>query len=218
MNQIRSTRASLAETASNLDRFGDSFRFRLPGNKYRHGSVLGCVFTTVVVCTLLLQTLLKGTSLFGLGETKTIRSLDEGYFDTSHVFSSDDGLRFAYGITAYDSDPEIVEDLDYGEVKATFRSWGADIDGAQADDNALKTHPCTEEELGLTGSNPAFWPLHEKSAGDVKLRQKKFKCTDERIEIYGDYNSDKARRLEIQFEKCDNKTREGGTCKSEAEI
>ena len=87
--------------------------------------------------------------------------------------------------------------MDYGEVTATFRTWGEGVEGARADDNALKTHPCTEEELGLSGSNPRFWPLHENSARDVRLRQKKLKCTDERIALYGDYNSDKARRLEI---------------------
>ena len=125
-------------------------------------------------------------------------SVDDGYFNSSYVFSSDDGLRFAYGITAYDDNPEIVEDLDYGEVKATFRTWGEGVEGTiKKDDKALKTHPCTEEELGLSGNNPIFWPLHEQSARDVKLRQKKLKCTDERIELYGDYNSDKARRLEI---------------------
>ena len=76
---------------------------------------------------LLLQTYLKGTTLFGHGQYNTIRSFDDGYFNSSYVFSSDNGLRFAYGITAYDDDPKPIEDLDYGEVKARFRTWGEEI-------------------------------------------------------------------------------------------
>lgn len=48
-------------------------------------------------------------------------NIEEEYFNSSYVFSSDDGLRFAFGITAYDNNRDPIVDLDYGEVKAKYR-------------------------------------------------------------------------------------------------
>ena len=43
-------------------------------------------------------------------------SYEDSYFNSSYVFSTDDDLRIAFGITTYDTDREVTEDLDYGEV------------------------------------------------------------------------------------------------------
>ena len=53
-------------------------------------------------------------------------SVEDSYFNSSYVFSTDDGLKFAFGITAYDSNQEVIEDPDYGEIKAKFYGWGLD--------------------------------------------------------------------------------------------
>ena len=61
--------------------------------------------------------------------------------------------------------------------------------------------------------------MHQNSYDDTKFYAKKFKCFDNDIEIYGDYNSAKAKVLKIGFEKCNNNTIEPkNTCHSEEEI
>ena len=77
----------------------------------------------------------------------------------------------------------------------------------------LNTHTCTPEELGLEGNNPTFWPIYPKSYQDISYYRKKLKCSDDYIRIQGDYNSDKAVRLEVYFEKCDPEKRT--TCHSD---
>ena len=68
--------------------------------------------------------LLKGTILFGYQERLTLRTYDEGFFNSSHALSSKDGIKFAFAITSFDSDQTLTEDLDYGRVVAKIRSWG----------------------------------------------------------------------------------------------
>ena len=85
--------------------------------------MLGCFFTSLLVCALLVQILLK-VHLFANKEKQVIRTFEEGYFDSSHELSSTDGIKLAFAITEFNSDGSIIEDLDYGRVVAKIRSWG----------------------------------------------------------------------------------------------
>ena len=38
----------------------------------------------------------------------------DAFYDTDHQFTSDEGLMLAMGITAYDDNPEPIEDASYG--------------------------------------------------------------------------------------------------------
>ena len=53
-----------------------------------------------------------------------LRGIEDSHFNSTFVFSTDDGLNFAYGVTTYDDDQEVTEDPDYGVVKAKITSWG----------------------------------------------------------------------------------------------
>ena len=44
------------------------------------------------------------------------------FFDSDFIQSRD--LMFAFGVTAYDSNPEPIEDASYGVVKPFYKSWG----------------------------------------------------------------------------------------------
>ena len=175
-------KSSFKAFASNYDQFGESFQFKLPGNKWKHGTGLGFFFTILLVSAILFQTYLKGSKLQGSGGTKILMSMEESYFNSSYVFSSDDGLRFAFGITTYDSNQEVTEDLDYGEIKAKLYSWGLNDTGMYGE-GQITTHPCTEDELGITGNSSSFWQLHPVNKDDVEYYHKKLKCTNDRISI-----------------------------------
>ena len=86
----------------------------------------------------------------------------------------------------------------------------------------VKTHTCTKEELGLEGRNSAFLPITENAKPSVEIHQKKFLCVDPKeMRMYGDYNSDKARLINIQLVKCHDGgyfAENGITCKSPDQI
>ena len=50
----------------------------------------------------------------------------------------------AFGITAYDDDFENIEDSDYGELKAYYKTWGFE-DQPGVDFVEIPTTPCTPE-------------------------------------------------------------------------
>ena len=45
-------------------------------------------------------------------------STRDGHFDPDFIFSSDEGLEFAFAIMKYDNNPEPIEDPRYGQVRA----------------------------------------------------------------------------------------------------
>ena len=57
-------------------------------------------------------------------------------------------------------------------------------------EEALETHNCSDEELGLTNSpNSMTYPLIA-TATSVSFYKKKFKCINkENLTMYGDFNS-----------------------------
>ena len=118
---------SFSDFATNLDMFGERFSFKLPGNKTHHGTPLGCCFTALLVMTFVLQTVLKSGSLVNLDDTTIHWQVEEGFFNSSHVFSSSDGFKIAFAITAYDSNHTITEDPTYGRLVARYRSWDGEM-------------------------------------------------------------------------------------------
>ena len=150
-----------------------------------------------------------------------IQSVTDSFF-TDEPFTTDDGFRVAFALSAYDSEQEFIEDPDYGTLKAYHYEWGFDeIQSSRLIE--IETRRCTEEdlylneeedeEMGQNESQSKMYTLHEQGKSSVEYYKKKFRCIDEEISVIGDYNSDKARQFVIQFEKCDNETR--STCKSE---
>ena len=130
-------------------------------------------------------------------------------------------MQYAFGITAYDSNQEPIEDPSIGVLKPYYKSWG--IKGPGVDFEELPTRNCTEAELhinGQTDPDSRFFKPHHSHVGDIEYYYKKLKCLDvDKIEVQGDYNSAKTRSFVLLFEKCNNDTYTGpGTCKSEDEI
>ena len=54
----------------------------------------------------------------------------------------------AFGITAYDDNYENIEDADYGDLKAYYKTWGfEDAPGERYTE--VVTNQCTKEQLGI---------------------------------------------------------------------
>ena len=73
----------------------------------------------------------------------------EDVIDPSEKFTYEEGLFLAAGITEYDNNPEMIEDLKYGELVFDIFSWSADSEEIALGSRNAETHPCTEAELGL---------------------------------------------------------------------
>ena len=142
----------------------------------------------------------------------------DAFFDTD--FSYSENLWYAFGVTAYDSNPEPIEDPSIGVVKAYFKTWGGlagdDVQGVHFKE--LPVRNCSEAELQINGKsdpNSKFFKPHKNSERDLAFYYRKLKCLDiPKVEVQGDYNSPRTRSLALTFEKCNNSTF-SGTCQSD---
>ena len=62
--------------------------------------------------------------LTSFDETDIMMSERDSYFDQD--FKTDNDMWYAFGITAYDSNPEIIEDPSIGVLNAYYKTWGLD--------------------------------------------------------------------------------------------
>ena len=132
-------------------------------------------------------------------------------------------MWYAFGITAYDSNQEVIEDPSIGVLQPYYKSWGIKEGVGSVDFEPLPTRKCTEAELHVNDQsdpNSKFFKAHELSQGDQAFYYKKLKCLNmDHIEVQGDYNSPRTRSFVLLFERCDNSTYTGpGFCKSDEYI
>jgi len=80
--------------------------------------------TFVVSTAILFYAGIQFTKLVTYDDTSIMVSSQDSYFGTDFEFNSDDGLMIAYGLTAYDSNYESIEDDDYGTLQAFYKTWG----------------------------------------------------------------------------------------------
>ena len=109
------------------------------------------------------------------------------HFSQEEEFTTEvDGIMFAFGITAYDSNQEIIEDPTYGTLKAYYKTWGLGESGTNFE--PLATSQCTRAQLGLPKEDgdtesdysvpPLFYDYNANGINDVKFYYKKLKCID----------------------------------------
>ena len=87
----------------------------------------------------------------------------------------------AFGFTAYDSNQEPIDDPDYGELKAYFKTWGFGPPGVFWEE--LNTIPCTEEMLKYKKDSSLFYPSHKDSTNDLHYYRKKLQCFDKKTTL-----------------------------------
>ena len=137
--------------------------------------------------------------LMQFGETVVTSSVRDSYYQMEQNFPDDikdlyfDQFEIAFAITAYDGNPEPIDDEKYGKIYSRYDQWG--YEGER--NTYLETHQCTDEELGFAGdpNKSRFFPVHPNSYKDFEFRKKKFQCFDQKLKLSGDYNSEKTRRI-----------------------
>jgi len=112
------------------DAFGETFSFTLPNGKEKYTTWCGLIFTATIYIVLIVYGQMKLGKVIGWGDSAVVESREDSYFNSSFVWSSDEGMQFAFGITSYDGNQEPIDDPDCGRVVARYVTWGLDEDVA----------------------------------------------------------------------------------------
>ena len=157
-------------SCSNFDVFGRGYHFNLPGNKDTLGTCFGAAITTLMIGILVIYGVMQMHRLVIFGETVVTSSKKDTFYAMLDLFPDEiedlQSTKFdlAFGITAYDGDPEPIEDPRYGRTYARYDGWG---NGKPRNIN-IETHQCSEEELGISGDpeNSRFFEHHPNTLSD----------------------------------------------------
>ena len=171
-------RNDLWQSVVKFDAFAQSFRFRLPEGKEKFQSCKGCCLTLLLLTVLVFYGVMQSIKLVTFDETDVMVSQRDAYFDTNEVYS--DNLMYAFGITAYDSNREPIEDPSIGQLKPYYKNWGIKESNG-VDFEELPTRNCTEAEFHINGkskSDSFFFKPHSNNAGDLSFYYKHLKCLD----------------------------------------
>ena len=139
---------------------------------------MGAGLSICFVVISLVFTLVKIEILWNKQDVDIMSALDENIIDYSDEFSGDNGFFVAAAITEYDSNPESVEEVRYGELVIEHFGWGyAEEVGVVS--SPLKYHSCSDEELGFNRTESTLiYPIRENQIHEVTTYRKKFKCLD----------------------------------------
>ena len=80
-------------------------------------------------------------------ETDVLMSSRDAFFDADFVYSTD--LMFSFAITAYDSNPDPIEDPSIGVLKPYYKTWGLDDTVSGVKWERLPVRNCTLAEMHL---------------------------------------------------------------------
>ena len=133
----------------------------------------------ILAFIIVLYGVMQQTKLIQFDETDVMVSQRDAFFDADYVPKQN--LQYAFGVTAYDSNPEPIEDPRYGVLKAYYKSWGIKKSVKGVDFEELPTRPCTYEELNLEGethTDSKFFKPHANSVSDLTFFYKKLKCLE----------------------------------------
>ena len=104
----------------------------------------------------------------------------DAFFDDTFIYSGN--LMLAFAVTAYDSNPNPIEDPSIGVIKPYYKSWGLDDTLSSVRWEQLTTRECTLAELHLRNeSDPQslFYKPHPNSERDLDFYFSKMKCLDQ---------------------------------------
>lgn len=123
-----------------------------------------------------------------------VSTIKDHKYAADEIFGHEQGFDIA--LTLWDDVPPSI-----GKVVVEILSWNE----TDVESFPIKTHTCTPEELGLTENREGarFMQINQNYANDLKEYNGKLICFDiEQMYINGYFNSDVARKLVVQLERC----------------
>ena len=123
-------------------------QFKLPQGKDQFTTGLGLGFTTFIALAVAFYMAIQLIKMTTFEDTDVMLSARDSFYTYEHVQS--EGLQIAFGITAYDSNAESIDDPSMGLLKPYYKTWGLH-EGGGVFFETLKYRNCTEGELHVKG-------------------------------------------------------------------
>ena len=162
-----------------MDAFAESAKLRIDHEKIKLTSYGGATCSIFLITILVLFTWTKCLTLKEKQDVDIMSAMIEGELSFEEKFREKDGFFVAVALTTYDSNEEITEQKEYGELIVEHFGWGYD-DNMETGGGVLDYDYCTEEELGLIqGPKTRAYPVLESSRKELQTYRKKFKCIKE---------------------------------------
>ena len=183
------------------DSFNYTFQMKLDKGITGLTTVSGLCLTLLLGLVMVSFALQKSWAMFTKKYIDIKTSSTMNYYDHAHVFDAEQGLEVAIGFTAYDNNREVILDKSIGELAFIAYEWGEDEAGnVFVKRERIPSYQCTKDELGLgsSDSESRFYPAYATHQFSLEKIQKKFRCIDkENMYIYGDWNSKRARVIDM---------------------
>lgn len=80
--------------------------------------------TVLVITTAFFYGSMQSIKLITFDDTDVMLSARDAYFDDTHIYSGN--LMLAFAVTAYDSNPDPIEDPSIGILRPYYKTWGLD--------------------------------------------------------------------------------------------
>ena len=147
-----------------------------------------------------------------------LSAVNEDHFDNSYKFGAKQGLNIAVAVVnPFNMRPDPIIDPTYGRLRFSKMRWWPDgNDGFSYEWTELGSHPCSAEELGLSGTEHKFWPMVDSKRSTLEQFQRYSSCVDvDELEVYGTIGSVEGQVIDVDIVKCMG---DDTYCKSDEEI
>ena len=127
------------------DSFGDAFHMKLDNGDDVVRSVMGSICSILVLAVVVLYMYQKTDVLISKKDVDVLSTINDSHFNPDYIFGYEEGFNMAVAFTAYDNDPEPIEDPTIGELVFNHYTWGPQPDGSYFSERARikNQHTCT---------------------------------------------------------------------------
>ena len=140
----------------------------LPDGKNGLHSTIGCSFTFLLVFSTIFYGSMQAIKAAGHNGTQISYNFLDNYFGSE--YETDNNLMYAFGITAYDSNPEPIEDPSIGTIKPYYKSWKNEVRDILW--TPIPARDCTRAELHIDDESDAdsyFFKPNLSSKADLSF-------------------------------------------------
>ena len=92
------------------------------------------------------------------------------------------GLFVAAALSAYDSDPSVIEDPEIGILNFYLKVWDSEDDSIPFDFIKVESELCTDKSFN---DREKFYPVTKGSEQELSFYSPQMKCPKERQDIWG---------------------------------
>ena len=160
----------------NLDIHKRHFELLIPGGEQNYKTFLGSLISFFTIILMFQNTIVNSLKLINITDFKLLETEEENYFPIDQTFGTTDGFQIGAAITAYDQNPDSIEDPTIGTLEFYMKEFGSTFKGINF--RKLPTKPCDFNDVEGSNENSPFYPTYYDSENLLKTYGQKMKCID----------------------------------------